>query len=354
MQGLASRHVIATIRRMYATDTILKFGFPLGMLGGARFRLSFLFPIAMIAIIWRLDNLLLGLLATAILLFSVLIHELAHLLVARSAGSEMDEVHLWPLGGLEEPYGRGYLHDHFQTMLAGPLTNLLLALSCMMTLSAAEVSLLLSPFSGLEVPVGEPLSDTAWRMAFMINWGLFVVNLLPITPFDGGVLFRTYLSTRFTEVESRDLMVRLGLVLGMFGVLAGFVFDISGLVAMSAFVMILHLHENVRWYELAGDPDEFSVFDITERPGEASVEFFHDESSSSDDPSESSDVSEEWRLGREETRLQQEREERRSEEQQVDDILQKLHLNGRDSLSSHELQILNRVSDRYRSRRQHN
>ncbi|MDG2126682.1 MAG: site-2 protease family protein [Fuerstiella sp.] len=339
---------------MYTTDTILKFGFSLGTLGGARFRLSFLFPIALIAIIWRLDNLVLGLLATAILLFSVLVHELAHLLVARSAGGEMDEIHLWPLGGLEEPFGRGYLHDHFQTMLAGPLINLLLALSCMMTLSAAEVSPLLSPFSGFFVPFGEPLSDTAWRMAFMVNWLLFVVNLLPITPFDGGVLFRTYMSTRFTDIESRDLMARLGLVLGMFGILAGFVFDISGLVALSTFVIVLHLHENVRWYELAAAPDEFSVFDITEGSGEPDIEFFDEESSLSDGPSESTDVREEWRLDPEEARMPQEHAERPSEEQQVDDILQKLHQNGRDSLSSLELQILNRVSDKYRSRRQHN
>ncbi|HIF00278.1 MAG: site-2 protease family protein [Fuerstiella sp.] len=339
---------------MYATDTILKFGFPLGVLGGARFRLSFLFPVAMIAIIWRLDNLPLGLLATAILLFSVLIHELAHLLVARSTGGEMDEILLWPLGGLEEPYGRGYLHDHFQTMLAGPLTNLLLALSCMMTLSALEVSPLLSPFSGLEVSNGESLTTTAWRMAFMINWVLFVVNLLPVTPFDGGVLLRTYLSTRFSEGESRDLMVRLGLVLGMFGILAGFVFDISGLVAMSAFVMIIHLHENMRWYEFVSEPDEFSEFHVGEKHDGPNTQFFDDESDLSDDPTDSADVSEDWRLGSEEQRLRQEREERRREEQQVDDILQKLHLNGRDSLSSLELQILNRVSDKYRSRRQHN
>ncbi|MDG1896931.1 MAG: site-2 protease family protein [Fuerstiella sp.] len=339
---------------MYATDTILKFGFPLGVLGGARFRISFLFPVTMIAIIWRMDDLLLGLLATAIVLFSVLIHELAHLLVARSAGGDMDEIHLWPLGGLEEPYGRGYLHDHFQTMLAGPLTNLLLALSCMMTLSAAQVSPLLSPFSGFEVHGGEQLSVTAWRMAFMVNWVLFVVNLLPVTPFDGGVLLRTYLSTRFSDGESRDLMVRLGLVLSMFGILAGFVFDVSELVALSAFVMILHLYENIRWYELAGDPDEFPVYDITEQHDRSSAEFFDEGSDLSDSPSESSDASEEWRLQREDTHVQQECEDRPSEEQQVDDILQKLHLNGRDSLSNLELQTLKRVSDKYRNRRQHN
>ncbi|HIE99442.1 MAG TPA: hypothetical protein EYG03_26680 [Planctomycetes bacterium] len=339
---------------MHATDTILKFGFPLGMLGGARFRLSFLFPVAMIAIIWRLDSFELGLLATAILLFSVLIHELAHLLVARSTGGEMDEILLWPLGGLEEPYGRGYLHDHFQTMLAGPLTNLLLALSCMVPLYADQVSPLLSPFSGFNVPAGESLTLTAWRMAFLINWVLFVINLLPVTPFDGGVLLRTYLSTRFSEGESRDLMVRLGLVLGMFGILTGFVFDISGLVALSAFVMVLHLHENMRWYEFVSEPDEVSEFHIGQNHDSPDGEFFDDESDLSDDPTASADVSEDWRLGVEEQRLRQEREERRSEEQQVDDILQKLHLNGRDSLSSLELQILNRVSDKYRNRRQHN
>jgi hypothetical protein len=149
-------------------------------------------------------------------------------------------------------------------------------------------------------------------------------------------------------------MARLGLVLGMFGVLAGFVFDISGLVALSAFVMILHLHENFRWYKLTGDPDEFSVFDITERPGKLNAESFRDDSNLSDDPSESADVNEEWRMGREDTSVQQEHIERHSEEQQVDDILQKLHQNGRDSLSNLELQILNRVSDKYKSRRQHN
>ncbi len=339
---------------MYATDTILKFGFSLATLGGARFRLSVLFPVAVIAIIWRLEDIQLGLLATAILLFSVLIHELAHLLVARSTGGEMDEILLWPLGGLEEPYGRGYLHDHFQTMLAGPLTNLLLALSCMMILQTADVSLLLSPLSGFKVPEGESLTITAWKMAFLINWVLFVVNLLPITPFDGGVLVRTYLSTRFSESESRDLMVRLGLVLGMFGILAGFVFDISGLVALSAFVMILHLHENMRWCELVSEPDQFSEFHIGEKHGGPHAEFFDDASDLSDDATESGEVSEDWRLGSEEQRLRQEREERRSEEQQVDDILQKLHLNGRESLSSLELQILNRVSDKYRNRRQHN
>ncbi len=106
---------------MYATDTILTFGFPVGRLGGARFRISVLFPIAAVAIIWRLGSVEHGLLATGLLLFSVLLHELAHLVVARSTGGEMDEVQLWPLGGLEEPYGRGYWQDHVQTMLAGPV-----------------------------------------------------------------------------------------------------------------------------------------------------------------------------------------------------------------------------------------
>ena len=125
IQPLASAGTAVTIRAMYPTDTILKFGFPLGCLGGVKFRISFLLPVAAAALLWRCSqNLYLGLAVVAILSLSVLAHEVAHLLVARSTGGEMDEIDLWPLGGLTEPFGRGYWRDHLQTMLAGPLTNL--------------------------------------------------------------------------------------------------------------------------------------------------------------------------------------------------------------------------------------
>lgn len=342
---------------MYATDTILTFGFPLGRLCGARFRVSFLLPLAALAFTWRFQSLPLGALATGILFFSVLAHELAHLVMARSAGGEMDEIRIWPLGGLAEPFGRGHLRDHFRTMMAGPAMNLMLALSCLLTLSNAELLPLLNPFIGFSLVDNEPLVTTACRMAFYLNMILFAVNLLPITPFDGGVLLRTYMTTRFSEVESRDLMVRLGLMFGILGLLTGFVFDVSSLVAMSALVLVLQIHDSARWYETVNDPDSFSEYNFSGMVEEVSDDPFADPfdtefDSGFDEPSQS-EVLDRWRDRREQERLEKENEEREREEQEVDSVLQKLHVHGRESLSSREIHLLNRVSDRYRNRQQH-
>ncbi|MCR9202689.1 MAG: hypothetical protein NXI04_28940 [Planctomycetaceae bacterium] len=348
--GVASRQRSVTIRSMYATDTILRFAFPAGRLGSTRIRISFLFVVFALAVSWRLDSVLYGAIATGVLLFSVLAHELTHLLIARSTGGDMDEMRLWPLGGLSEPHGRGFLQDHVHTMMGGPVVNLLLALTCIITLNVDHVMGLLNPFAPFDVPVDEAMSVTAWRMAFQINWVLFLVNMLPITPFDNGVLMRTYLTTRFTEAESRDLIIRLGLVMSIFGMLTGFVFGLSSLVMVSAIVLVFQIHDNVRWHEIQGEHVALSQYDML--PSESLEEEWLDEEESeytlTDD-----DSLDRWRDDREQEQLRLEQEERRREEAQVDDILTKIHQDGRDSLTTSELRLLNRMSDRLRNRRQH-
>ena len=290
-----------------------------------------------------------GLLATSVVLFSVLIHELTHLLATRSTSGDMDEIKMWPLGGLSEPYGRGYLQDHVHTMLAGPVANLLLAMSCLLVLSADQIIPLLNPFDTFPIAKSERLDITLYRMVFLANWIIFLVNIIPVTPFDNGVLLRTYLTTRFSESESRDLMIRFGLVAAIFGMLTGFVFDLSGLVMLSGFVLVLQIHENIRWYEVQSEalvPRNYD-FPSTEQLEDDWLQ--HSESQFDNDADD--DVLDRWRIDREEERLRVEREERQREEQQVDDILQKLHSDGRDSLTIKELQILTQVSDRIRSQR---
>lgn len=352
---LASREIVVTILAMYATDTILTFGFPLGRLCGARFRVSFLMPLTAIALIWRLQDIELGLLAAGILFFSVIAHELAHLIVGRFSGGEMDEIRVWPLGGLAEPFGRGYLRDHARTMLAGPVMNLILACSCLLFVPATDLLHLINPLNDFNIVVQQNLFATACRMVFFLNIVLFSVNLIPVTPFDSGVLLRTFLTTKFADVESRDLMVRLGLILGIFGALIGFVFDISALVACSAFVLVLQIHESLRWYEAVSEADDFSEYDFSD-PRTADdffapvdqQEFPFDR----EEPSQA-DVLDRWRDHREQERLEREIAEREREAAEMDDVLEKLHLHGRESLDSREIHLLNRVSDRLRNRQQH-
>ena len=338
---------------MYATDTILTFAFPVGRLGGTRLRISFFFPVLAVAFIWR-QGLFFGLMATGILLFSVLIHELTHLLIARSAGGDMEEASLWPLGGLKEPFVSGQLHAHVHTMMAAPLINLVLALSCTMTLSTDQIALLLNPFGLFIIPGTESVAMTAWRIAFLANWTLFLANLIPVTPFDAGVLLRTYLTTRFSESESRDLMIRLGLVCGLLGLFSGFVFDSSILVTCAAFVLVLQIHENLRWYEIISSTDEYLGYDVIDEDDEASfAESWAEYNELHETDEINADVLGRWRDQREVERQLREQEEREREEQQVDDILLKLHQGGRDALSAGELHFLNRVSVRYRNGKLH-
>lgn len=334
---------------MYATDTILTFALPAGRIGGTKLRISFLLPVLALGFIWRLQSVPMGLLATSVVFFSVLLHELTHLLAARSTGGDMDEIKMWPLGGLSEPYGRGYLQDHVHTMLAGPVANLLLAMSCLLVLTADQIIPLLNPFDVFTIAESERLDITIYRLVFLTNWVLFIVNMIPVTPLDNGVLLRTYLTTRFTESESRDLMIRFGLVAAIFGMLTGYVFDLSGLVMLSSIVLVLQIHDNIRWYEVQSESLTSHSYDFPS--AEQLEEDWLERSESQFDDDAADDVLDRWRIDREEERLRLETEERQREEQQMDDILLKLHRNGRDSLTSSELLILTRVSDRIRSQR---
>ena len=65
---------------MYSTDGILTFSFPLGQWLGARVRVSFLLPVLLLAMMWRLQDLPWGMVAGILLLYSLLLHELAHLI----------------------------------------------------------------------------------------------------------------------------------------------------------------------------------------------------------------------------------------------------------------------------------
>src|SRR5262249_10605656 len=69
-----------------------------------------------------------------LLFFAVLLHEFGHCFAARGVGGEATDVLLWPLGGLanvEVPHRAG---PPFLVAAAGPATNVLLALLCVLAL----------------------------------------------------------------------------------------------------------------------------------------------------------------------------------------------------------------------------
>jgi len=123
----------------------------------------------------------------------VLMHEFGHSLACRSVGGRADQILLWPLGGVayvDPPQRPGAT---LWSIAAGPLVNALLfpVLSGIYLLAGA----------GHWDPALTKFIFTVW----VINVGLFVFNMLPIYPLDGGQILRLILW--FMVGRARSLMI---------------------------------------------------------------------------------------------------------------------------------------------------
>lgn len=126
-----------------------------------------------------------GACGAAVLLASLLAHELAHAIVARRAGVEVLDVTLWLFGGVTRLGGQATTpRTALRIAIAGPATSLSLA-----ALFAA---------AGMEFRIlgaGPIVVAVAFWLAG-INGLLGLFNLLPGAPLDGGQVLRAWLWQR--------------------------------------------------------------------------------------------------------------------------------------------------------------
>ncbi|MFH1651169.1 MAG: site-2 protease family protein [Chloroflexota bacterium] len=154
--------------------------------------------------------------AAALLLFiSVLLHELAHSLVARARGLPVDGITLFIFGGVsnlqEEPESPG---TEFTVAIVGPGTSIVLGL-----LLWGVANLLTGrpvPFGGLLVGsvFATPLEALVGYLAF-INIALGIFNLLPGFPLDGGRVLRSIIwGTTGKLVRATNIAATVGRIAG--------------------------------------------------------------------------------------------------------------------------------------------
>jgi Zn-dependent protease/CBS domain-containing protein len=152
---------------------------------------------------------ILGVIASLLLFTSVLIHELAHSLVARAQGLEARSITLFLFGGVsnlgaESPRPR----VEFLVAVVGPLTSFVLAAIA---------------FAGTAL-ITEPMAQATLGYLTFINILLGAFNLIPGFPLDGGRVFRSIVwqatgsLRRATEVAARaGQLVAYGFfILGLF------------------------------------------------------------------------------------------------------------------------------------------
>jgi Zn-dependent protease/predicted transcriptional regulator len=168
-----------------------------------------------------LQNWLIGLFTSLLIFGSVLIHELAHSLVAIRQGEEVRSITLFILGGVAQiSHEPKKPMQEFSMALVGPVTSLALGLI------AFILSLLLKPVSVM-------LSAVVSYLA-LINTVLALFNLLPGFPMDGGRVLRSIIwkitgdLRRATRVASRVgegfafILVFIGILQILRGGLSGF------------------------------------------------------------------------------------------------------------------------------------
>ena len=141
-----------------------------------------------------------GVLEYLALFLIVLMHEFGHALACRQTGGTANQIVLWPLGGVAYVAPPPRPGAVLWSIAAGPLVNLalepLLSLLVFLSHSAGWADTLPNLYLYIKI-------------VWLINTFLFLFNLVPVYPLDGGQILRALLW--FVFGRARSLMIASGI-----------------------------------------------------------------------------------------------------------------------------------------------
>ncbi len=332
-----------------------------------------------------------------LLFVAVLLHEFGHCFAARWVEGDANEILIWPLGGLAYVEVPHQPRANFITAAGGPAVNLLLCILCAGVLFTASYLPNLNPFSDPFFPElhnfregltavhkldprfqlegsTEQISfdkvvrfGDAWVLKenpatrvtpmalpvlpewvvwvarfFWLNWFLFLFNLIPAFPLDGGRLLQAVLWARNDFRQGTQSAVYVGYAMAIVMCVIAFVTNETLLFALALF-MYLSCRQQLLALETGGEESAFG-YDFSQ--GYTSLERDEEVKPKPKRPN----FIKRWLLQRQARRVQREIEQRLAEEARMDELLQKIHQFGKESLTDEERRFMDRVSARYRNR----
>ena len=158
----------------------------------------------------------------------VVLHEFGHALTAQRFGVNTRDITLLPIGGVaslermpEDP------KQEFWITVAGPLVNLVIAGVAFSILAIAGIAMITTDLLG-------DISTGAGLLTFLVtvNIGLFLFNLIPAFPMDGGRILRSLLGMWLPREKATRIATVIGRILAV-----GFVF--YGLYSGAPFLAII-------------------------------------------------------------------------------------------------------------------
>lgn len=181
---------------------MMRFTFPLGRIGGIPLRAHWMFPVLLaLALLecWqsRPERLVVLACLVGVATLSLLLHEVAHAVTARTLGVPPGPILLGPFFNASylksEPFRPA---DEIRIAAAGPAANALLA----------AVLALVTRW----IPASWSTASSVGWAALWINLLMAAGNLLPTFPLDGGRILRALLALRLPHLVATRLTVRIG------------------------------------------------------------------------------------------------------------------------------------------------
>ncbi len=296
----------------------------------------------------------------AVLIGSVIIHELAHIFAIHNVGGSVHSVMFMPWGGnstFEYPSQRSW---RLIAILAGPFVNFAIFLfGATLLLQSSEISILtiVNPFRPHQFLTGD-VATTLIKIITWINFQLLIVNLIPCFPFDGADLLRTvfgYLHKNVPQyrIESAIRVTGTAVALTLMG-FAWLLRDYKHSAVEAIWFVLLvggiglyfaARHSFfVETYDDTSDWDDaHTALGLADSFSEAPSFFVFGDS---EDPEYSK-----WLVEKQEARIRDELQLEQREIEMADEVLVKLHESGIESLTSDEKLLLQRVSERLRRKR---
>ncbi len=277
---------------------------------------------------------------TVFLFGTVLLHEFGHCFGARSVGGDADDILLWPLGGLATVDAPMNPRAQFITTAAGPMVNVIFCIltATLFVLTGNAARLSLNPFHLMMVSSG---SVTQWSLAdwlvvfWSINYLLLLFNLLPTFPMDGGRLLQAII-WKYRDYRTATLVATF---VGMVGAI---IFGLIGLATEQFLLLgIAFFGYFTCWQQRqmvkAGAFDTDSEFGYDFSKGFAAFQ-------------EGKQSKPSWfarrRVAKLARKAERDRERQAERERHIDDILDKVHRDGMQSLTPNEKKSLQSETDR--------